>query len=59
MVSHCARLSHPAHPLARRDVPLARARVFEDRALHEHRRASSLPSHVPSKLGRYLLRDGG
>ena len=34
----------PAHPLARRDVPLARARVFRDRALREHRRSSgSIP----------------
>jgi hypothetical protein len=40
----------PAHPLAHRDVPLARARVFGDRALREHRRPSSLPSHPPSKL---------
>jgi hypothetical protein len=30
----------PAHPLARRDVPLARARVFGDRALREHERSS-------------------
>ena len=29
------------------------------RALHEQRRASSLPSHVPSELVRYLFRDGG
>ena len=26
----------PAHPLARRDVPSARARVFPDRALRKH-----------------------
>ena len=65
MVSHCARLSHPAHPLAdffhppyppiasqsiSRDVPLARTKVFGDRALHEHRRASSLSSHALSKV---------
>jgi len=30
----------PAHPLARRDVPLARARGVRDRALREHRRSS-------------------
>ena len=34
MVSHCA----------------CPTRVFPDRALHEHRRPSSLPSHSPSKL---------
>jgi hypothetical protein len=28
LVSHCAQLSHPPNPLARRDVPLARARAF-------------------------------
>ena len=34
----------PAHPLARRDVPSARARVFRGRALREHRRSSgSIP----------------
>ena len=38
----------PSHPLARRDVPVALARGVRDRALHEHRRASSLPSHAPS-----------
>ncbi len=27
----------PAHPLARRDVPFARARGVRDRALREHR----------------------
>ena len=32
MISHCA----------------CPTRVFRDRALHEHRRASSLPSHAPS-----------
>ena len=38
----------PAHPLARRDVPVAQARVFCDRALREHRRSSgSIPSPVP------------
>jgi hypothetical protein len=26
------------------DMPLARARIFGERALHEHRRPSSLPS---------------
>jgi len=37
----------PAHPLARRDVPLARARGVRDRALREHRRSSSsIPSSV-------------
>ena len=30
----------PPHPLARRDVPLTRARSFRDRALREHRRSS-------------------
>ena len=30
----------PAHPLARRDMPSARARVFRGRALREHRRSS-------------------
>jgi hypothetical protein len=40
----------PSHQLTRRDVPVTRARVFRDRALHEHRRPSSLPSHAPSKL---------
>jgi len=34
MVSHCA----------------CPTRVFGNRALHEHRRASSLPPHAPSKL---------
>jgi hypothetical protein len=34
-------------------------RVFGDRALHEHRRPSSLPSHAPSKLAHILFRDGG
>ena len=29
-------------------------RVFRDRALHEHRRPSSLPSHIPSLLA-FLL----
>jgi len=33
----------PAHPLARRDVPLARARAFRGRALREHRRSSGHP----------------
>jgi hypothetical protein len=28
----------PAHPLARRDVPVAQARGVRDRALREHRR---------------------
>ena len=38
----------PAHPLARRDVPFARARAFLSRALREHRRSSaSIPSRVP------------
>jgi len=32
----------PTHPLARRDVPLARARGVRDRALREHRRSTSL-----------------
>ena len=37
----------PAHPLARRDVPLARARGVRDRALREHRRSSaSIPFSV-------------
>jgi hypothetical protein len=31
----------PAHPLVRRDVPLARARGVRDRALREHRRSSA------------------
>ncbi len=31
-----------------RDVPLTRARGVCDLALREHRRSSSLPSHVPS-----------
>jgi hypothetical protein len=31
----------PAHPLARRDVPLSQARVFRDFALREHRRLPS------------------
>jgi len=30
-------------------------RVFRDRALHEHRRPSSLPSHAPSKLACFSL----
>ena len=34
----------PAHPLARRGVPLARARGVRDRALREHRGSSgSIP----------------
>ena len=37
----------PAHPLARRDVPLAQARGLLGRALREHRRSSgSIPSSV-------------
>src|SRR6185436_3533358 len=37
----------PAHPLARRDVPLARVRGVRDRALRQHRRSSaSIPSPV-------------
>ncbi len=43
MVSHCA----------------CPTRVFGDRALHEHRRASSLPSHAPSKLARTFFSRGG
>ena len=39
----------PAHPLARRDVPVARARAFGGRALREHRRSSgSIPSSIPA-----------
>ena len=34
-------------------------RVFGDRALHEHRRSSSLPSHAPSKLARYPFQGWG
>jgi len=35
----------PAHPLARRDVPLALAREVRGRALREHRRStSSIPA---------------
>ena len=37
----------PAHPLARRDVPLAQARAFRDRALHEYRRSSASIPSVP------------
>ena len=49
----------PSHPLARRDVPLARARGVRDRALHEHRRPSSLPSaHTPSALPRFSQEGG-
>lgn len=41
---HCAQLSHPPS-LARRDVPLARARAFGGHALREHKRLSgSIPS---------------
>jgi len=40
----------PAHPLARRDVPSARARTFWSRALRQHRKPSSLPL-LPSKGG--------
>ena len=37
----------PAHPLARRDVPLTRARGVCDRALREQRRSSgSIPSFI-------------
>ncbi len=45
----------PYHPIASqsisRDVPIARVRGVRDRVLHEHRRASSPPSHAhfPSK----------
>ena len=37
----------PAHPLARRDVPLARARACGGRALREHRRSSGSIPPVP------------
>src|SRR6267143_6174297 len=37
----------PAHPLARRDVPLARARGVHDRALREPRRSTG---PIPSVL---------
>src|SRR5437773_4430531 len=37
----------PAHPPARRDVPLARARGVRDRALREHRRSTG---PIPSVL---------
>jgi hypothetical protein len=52
---------HPPYPpiasqSISQDVPLARARVFGDRALHEHRRASSLPSHTASKLARFSFK---
>jgi len=33
-------------------------RVFGDRALHEHRRSSSPPSHTPSKLARSFFLQG-
>ena len=33
----------PAHPLTRRDVPLAQARAFGDRTLREHRRSTGYP----------------
>jgi hypothetical protein len=43
MVSHCA----------------CPTRAFLGRALHEHRRSSSLPSHTPSELTRFSLLAGG
>src|SRR5437899_12730429 len=40
----------PAHPPARRDVPLARARGVRDRALREHRRSTGpIPSVVQGR----------
>mgnify|MGYP007082005540 CR=1 FL=1 len=48
----------PSHPLACRDVPLARARGVRDCALREHRRSSgSIPSYLrsASKKGTWPL----
>jgi hypothetical protein len=42
MVSHCA----------------CPTRVFRDRALHEHRRPASLPTHAPSKIARFFSSQG-
>jgi hypothetical protein len=40
----------PSHPLARRDVPLARARASRDRALREHRRSSAAISSASRRF---------
>ena len=45
----------PAHPLARQDVPLTRARVFGGHALREQRRSSgSIP---PACANWFKVRD--
>jgi hypothetical protein len=46
----------PAHPLARRDAPIARARVLRGRALREHRSSPSCP--LTGSRNRFMVDDG-
>jgi len=55
-----ADIFHPPYPpiasqSISRDMPLTRTRVFRDRALHEHRKPSSLPSPISLRTAWSIL----
>ena len=61
MASHCAQLSHPPYPpiasqSISRNVPVAQARVFRDRAVREHNVTAIV---LMNPAGLASNRDGG